>query len=198
MSLIGFLSRHPELTHRTPLIAFVLPSLGLIALKWIAGLPPWAQRLSVPPFYFVSLPFATLVVGVEMFVWMVTYVRELKRLYGVNSSLEIILLIWRGFGCLLQIFPVTISLFIISFLVFCVLPFVSARMLCRTLQEKDARKYPSNGAKHLGVWLLLFVFAWTFLVVSTSILLAEEIWFINFENGFPYEEFCNAAANGHR
>jgi hypothetical protein len=198
--IIGLLSQELiiKLTYWTPLIAFVLSSLGLIALRWIPGLPPWAQRLSASPFYFVSLPFATLVVGLEMFVWMVAYVFELKELYAVDRSLEIILLIWRGFGCFLQVFPVAISLFISSFLVFCVLPFVSARMLWRALRQQGERKYSSNGARHFGVLLLLFVFAWTFLVMTTSILLAEEIWFITFADSLPYKEFCNAAADGHR
>ena len=70
----------PELTYWTPLIALVLSSLGLIALKPISGLPPRAQRLATPPFYFVSLPIETLIAGMEMFVWIVAHVHGLSRL----------------------------------------------------------------------------------------------------------------------
>jgi hypothetical protein len=144
MSLIGFLSGEfvLELTHWTPLMALVLLSLGLIALNWMSG--PWAKRLAAPPFYFVSLPVATLIVGAEMFAWMVAYVCELKELYSINRSLDIILLIWRGFGSFLQVYPVAMSVFIISSIVFCVLPFVSGRMLWRTLRQEDKGKYPST------------------------------------------------------
>lgn len=65
-----------ELTYWTPLVALLLLSLGLIALKRISGLPPWAERMAAPPFYFVSLPIATLIVGMEMFVWMAHVVKR--------------------------------------------------------------------------------------------------------------------------
>jgi hypothetical protein len=51
-----------------PLIALVLSSLGLIVLKRISGLPPWVRRLTIPPFYFVSLSIVTLTIGMEVLV----------------------------------------------------------------------------------------------------------------------------------
>jgi hypothetical protein len=37
-------------------------------LKRISGLPPWVRRLTIPPFYFVSLSIATLIIGMEVLV----------------------------------------------------------------------------------------------------------------------------------
>jgi hypothetical protein len=55
-----------QLLRWAPLAALIAASLGLIALKRIADLPPWIARLTAPPFYLVSLPIATLVAGAEM------------------------------------------------------------------------------------------------------------------------------------
>ena len=49
-----------------PLAALIVTSLGLVALKRISNLSPWLARLTAPPFYLVSLPIATLIVGAEM------------------------------------------------------------------------------------------------------------------------------------
>jgi hypothetical protein len=57
-----------ELIAGAPLIALLLSSLGLIMLKRISGLPPWVRRLTIPPFYFVSLSIATLIIGMEVLV----------------------------------------------------------------------------------------------------------------------------------
>ena len=62
-----------ELAYWTPPVALLVSSLGLIALKCISGLSPWAKRSTAPPFYFVSLPIATLTVGVEMLMWMIHF-----------------------------------------------------------------------------------------------------------------------------
>ncbi len=91
-----------ELTYRTPLITLLLSSLGLIALKRISALPLWAERLAGPSFYFVSLPIATLIVGMEMFLWMVHVVKEIDQLsasYGLLDHFLFILGIpWGRFA----------------------------------------------------------------------------------------------------
>jgi hypothetical protein len=53
-----------------PLIALFLMSLSLIAARFLPGIPRWAKRLTAPPFYFVSLPVATLIVGMEIPLWL--------------------------------------------------------------------------------------------------------------------------------
>jgi len=50
----------------TPFVVLVAVSLGLVILKRRSGLSPWLTRLTVAPFYLVSLPIATLVAGAEM------------------------------------------------------------------------------------------------------------------------------------
>jgi len=165
-----------ELTYWTPLIMLLLSSLGLIALKRTSALPPWAKRLAAPSFYFVSLPIATLIVWIEMLAWIVAWVYALKEVYAGFPMpfrwLDVIFLIWDApWNDLLQLYPVGILVAVISFVVFCVAPFVSGRMLWRTLRREDERKYPSNRARqHLGTLLLLFVFAWAFLSVRTFVL----------------------------
>jgi hypothetical protein len=49
-------------------VALLLVSLGLVVLKRRSNLPAWMARLTTPPFYLVSLPIATLIVGAEMLV----------------------------------------------------------------------------------------------------------------------------------
>ena len=55
-----------ELIAWAPLIALLLSSLALVVLKRISGLPPWVRRLTIPPFYFVSLSIAMLTIGMEV------------------------------------------------------------------------------------------------------------------------------------
>src|SRR5262249_18028014 len=55
-----------ELMYCMPLVALVVASLLLIALKRISSLPVPVKRLAAPPFYCVSLPIATLIVGAEI------------------------------------------------------------------------------------------------------------------------------------
>ena len=44
-----------ELAYWLPLVALVLVSLGLVALKWMPSLPLWAERLKSYPFYLITL-----------------------------------------------------------------------------------------------------------------------------------------------
>lgn len=64
-----------------PVVALFLLSLGLIALKQVPGLSRQAMRLVAPPFYFVSLPIATLIVGLETPIWALYLASDL--IFGV-------------------------------------------------------------------------------------------------------------------
>src|SRR5581483_10777789 len=54
------------LSFLVPVAALLLVSFSLVVLKRRSNLRPWLSRLAAPPFYLVSLPIATLVVGAEM------------------------------------------------------------------------------------------------------------------------------------
>ena len=177
-----------ELIAWAPLIALLLSSLGLIILKRISGLPPWAQRLAVPPFYFVSLPIATLTIGMKVLVLYGYAVWQLSHIFFDRLSTLFCLLLSLCFGfwlpfsfCCLAPFPIT--LFLAGFttagvlglimnatpderlvvVAFCAAQLVSGHLLWRTLWRDDAREYLSNKSmQHVRALLLLFAFAWTF------------------------------------
>jgi hypothetical protein len=162
-----------ELTYWTPLIALLLSSLGLIALKRISGLPPWAQRLATPPFYFVSLPIATLIVGTEMLAWYALYS------YALHSWLVGFIIWYPAWFSYLINSDVLLMSRVFS-VVFWAALFVSGRLMWRSVSGDDGREYPSNKAvQHLRGFLLLFVFAWTFLSLRTFILFLAEGWLVN-------------------
>jgi hypothetical protein len=57
----------------TPLASLVVSSLALAALKRVSRRPSWTERLARPPFYFVALPVAALIVGMQTLVYAVNY-----------------------------------------------------------------------------------------------------------------------------
>ena len=136
-----------ELTYWTPLIMLLLSSLGLIALKRISGLPAWAQRLAAPPFYFVSLPIATLIVGMEMFVWMVHFAKEIDQLsasYGLLDHFLFILGVLR-FSLLVPIETLIVGILSAVLLTAQV---TSVYALWGTLLRENRGKGPSNRASY--------------------------------------------------
>ncbi|WP_159731879.1 hypothetical protein [Methylosinus sp. Ce-a6] len=56
-----------ELAYWLPLVALVLISLAMVAIERIPSPPPWAERIRTRPFYMISFPIVTLIVGVELF-----------------------------------------------------------------------------------------------------------------------------------
>lgn len=76
-----------RLSFFVPLVALLLGSLALVVLKWRSGSSRWLARLAVPPFYLVSLPIATLIVGAEMLGWYSLVVLDgLLSPYGFHWS----------------------------------------------------------------------------------------------------------------
>lgn len=75
------------LSFLVPLVALLLVSLGLVVLKRRSGLSTWMARLVAPPFYLVSLPTATLIVGAEMLGWyFLVVLDDLFSPYGFQLS----------------------------------------------------------------------------------------------------------------
>jgi hypothetical protein len=153
-----------ELMYWAPLVVLVLLSLGLIAMKRLPGLPLWAQRLTAPPFYFVSLPIATLLVLAGMVAWTAVVSWLDRALLGwVNNML----LLW-----MMLTMPLTplreppARAFVVDgiFLVaFCATQVVSAYLLWRALGREDRRKRSlSKTGRYFRALLLLSAFAWAF------------------------------------
>lgn len=83
-----------ELIYWIPLGALLMSSLGLIALRRLSRLPIWLERVAALPFYFVSLPMATLLVGAEMLVWTTASVRDFG---GLAFVLSFPFIVWLSF-----------------------------------------------------------------------------------------------------
>jgi len=147
-----------------PLVALLVSSLGLVALKRVSGLPPWLERVAALPFYFVSFPIAALIIAAEQLAWGV------RRLI-LNPDLGPYLfgLLWSFFwvDSLFEIvFPLTLATVLLE-------PFVvllaSGYLLWWTVRSDDPRKIPSNWARQtLLALILLFVFAWAFLAIRNA------------------------------
>src|SRR5215510_14257747 len=171
-----------ELIAWAPLIALLLSSLGLIVLKRISGLPPWMRRLTVPPFYFVSLSVALLTIGMEV---LVLYVFSLLSILYMYHDLFDRYDAWLTFICMggnALLFVTAMDAMVdwspslgeslthpiafVVFIAFWAAQFVSGRLLWRSLCRDDERESPSNKTmQHLKALLLLFIFAWVFLNV---------------------------------
>jgi hypothetical protein len=163
-----------ELTYWLPLMALLLSSLGLIALKRMSGrLPPWVERLLAPPFYFVALSIASLVAGIEVLGWyaLVSYANGWlfqSYSYGWLTGIGIL---WLGAWVEFPVHPVEVLLYGASFVAFCAAQFVSGRLLWLTLWQGGKREFSSNKPKqHLRALFLLVVFAWTFVGIRSFVL----------------------------
>jgi hypothetical protein len=176
-----------ELIAWAPLIALLLSSLGLIVLKRISGLPPWMRRLTVPPFYFVSLSIAMLTIGMEVLVLYVIILLGIFYMYHdlfdrYHSWLTFIymggetLLLVPAIGAMLAWSPalgesLTDTIAFVVFIAFWAAQFVSGRLLWRTRWRDDERESPSNKTmQHLRALFILFIFAWAFLSVRNFVL----------------------------
>ena len=168
-----------ELIAWAPLIALLLSSLALVVLKRISGLPPWVRRLTIPPFYFVSLSIAMFTIGMEV---MAGYVVGLLGIFDVYHGWPdrifwgaLIILLVPDFGIVRDweasmdvIACIVVPVF---FIAFWVAQFVSSRLLWRSLWRDDEREYPSNTTmRSLGVLLLLLVFVGELLNIRHAVL----------------------------
>ena len=160
-----------RLSFFVPLVALLLGSLALVVLKWRSGLPAWLARLAAPPFYLVSLPIATLIVGAEMLGWYsLVVLDDLLSPYGFHWSvvferfLNVALaslvvprfspdLSYDLFGLMIFALPI----------VFWSATFASGYVLWQAVWREDHQQPTSRIAmKRLRGLLLLVCFAWAF------------------------------------
>jgi len=160
------------LMYWAPLIALLVLSLGLVALKRISALPPWLERLAAPPFYLVSLPVATLLACLEVLVWYALCTLAILALVDMSWSVIFFPVVQVVLTCTGSPTPLVALLAAgISFIGFCAAPFVSGYLLWRTLWHKDERECPSNRAKQRRRAVLpLFVFVCAFVVLRYVVL----------------------------
>ena len=154
-----------------PLAALIVTSLGLVALKRISNLPPWLARLLAPPFYLVSLPIATLIVGAEMLGWYsLVVLNSLLSPYGFHWIVVFYRfqnVLFASFVALL--FSPDYSYDLLGLLVFVVpigfwaATFASGYLLWRAVWREDRQQPTSRIAmQRLQGLLLLACFAWAF------------------------------------
>ncbi len=160
-------------------VALLLVSLGLVVLTGRRNLPGWIARLTIPPFYLVSLPIATLIVGAEMLgLYSLYVISELLSPSGFSWEYKFELFFLNPVPAALlallfeSFFSVTPSLFdratIGIFLSFWVATFVSGYLLWQTVLRDNHRRPNSHIAgRVLRGFLLLVCFAWAlFYLVS--------------------------------
>lgn len=157
-AIYGWLDLPPALQLGVPLVTLVGASLLLVALKRVSGLPRWLQRVVDPPFYLVSLPLATLIVGTELLAWVAPAVHHLAL---VPSSLMLTPLYFLIGSSYDPIAACTIANCLVApFAVF----FSSIFMLWRTLgRRKEGEPFVTQ--KRMVLFLVI-VFAWGFLTLS--------------------------------
>jgi hypothetical protein len=136
-----------------PLLVFLASSLGLIALKRLSRLPPWAARFAAPPFYLVSLPIATVTAGLQLFTWIsVGFYLFFRPYFSWQDVFLTLSIVFRGL-------PVEMLLLGTSF----AWTFVSAYLLWRTVRKEDGQGSVSKNAQQRRralLVLLAFMWAW--------------------------------------
>jgi hypothetical protein len=143
-----------------PLFVLFVSSLGIIALKRISRLQRWAVRLAAPPFYFVSLPIATVIATSEIVTWIsaALYLTYGPYLIGA-SGWEGVIILWSFF----QGQPLLTLLVGGSF----AWMFASIGLLWRTLRQVDGQGSASkNAQQRLRALLLLLAFMWPWVSIG--------------------------------
>jgi hypothetical protein len=160
-----------ELAYWTPPTALVLSSLGLIGLKRVSGLPLWAQRLVAPPFYFVAVPIATLVAGLELVAWSVlfTWLDPFAEGLGIAALAVAASILVDEVSAGVHDYPAIAAT---APLLFCVAMFASGYSLWRMLRWRERLDQPFGRARHVGgALVLLLAFAWVFACNRSFILI---------------------------
>jgi hypothetical protein len=157
-----------------PLVALLLVSLGVVLLKRGSGRSPWITRVTTPPFYLVSLPIATLIVGAEMLGWYSLFVTP--RLLSPDGFSWDFRFLPFFLNPIPAFFAAYFSMFfwfpalIVFFVSFWAAVFVSGGLLWRKLWREDHHRRSSRAASvRLRGLLLLILFAWSFTYLMTYI-----------------------------
>lgn len=140
-------------------VALLLVPLALVVLKRRSNLPVWIARLTTPPFYLVSLPIATMIVGAEMLAF-----------YSVLFVISVITssdgFSWDYKFHLFFLNPVPAFYFygrpavIASFIAFWAAVLISGYLLAQTVLRDDHRSSSRIAGRILQGSFLLLCFAW--------------------------------------
>jgi hypothetical protein len=153
------------LSYSVPLLALLLVSLWLVVLKRRSGLPAWQARLAAPPFYLVSLPIATLIVGAEMLGWyflLLLWCLSLGPFLEVLSAFPFVIPPWFAFPVLFDS-GVYLPGIYGSLIGFWTATFVSGHLLWGTVWRENHHQTSSRiASRPLRALLLLICFAWAF------------------------------------
>ena len=153
------------LSFLVPLLALLLVSLGLVVLKRRSGLPAWLARLAAAPFYLVSLPIATLIVGAEMLGWyfiLLLLSLSLGPFLEVLSAFPFVIPPWFAFPSLFDSGVYLLGVFG-TLIGFWTATFISGYLLWRTVWRENHHPDSSRVAsRFLRALLLLICFAWAF------------------------------------
>jgi hypothetical protein len=155
-----------KLAYWTPLIALLVSSLGLIALKRLSGRAPWARRLAAPPFYFISLPIATLLATTELLVWMVD---SFENMFHWRKESWLLRLVGDLSDVWLAVRQAPFEMFGLGIFVIVLLVAMAAscQVLKWALSHQDwSTNPPAKVRNRVKTAFPLFVFVWTWTSVS--------------------------------
>jgi hypothetical protein len=166
-----------ELAYWLPLVALVLVSLGLVALKWMPSVPLWAERLISCPFYLISFPVVTLLMGAEIFLSVVHLL--VSWFFGVAPSQWLDVITILVLGNLLMWTKDTLVVLASGGMV-CVALVGSIHVLRRELWGADHEGGVTNRSKPwlMGVALAI-AFFWTWLSLRYVIVNNESTRFVH-------------------
>jgi hypothetical protein len=161
-----------ELAYWTPLVTLLLLSLGLVALKRIKRLSPWLKHLVAPPFYFISLPLATLVVGMEMLFWVIVFFlsgpsdMDMRLRFVGNCFL-------LSFILAASPWPAIIEVAILGYGLWAALIY-SGLVLGRVFLDEEDWKFPAKETeRRLMAIILLTAFVWAWVSIRYVIVYWE-------------------------
>jgi hypothetical protein len=166
-----------ELAYWTPWAALILISLAIITLKRLTSPPRWVPRVRSSPFYLISFPVVTLVMGIEISLF------AIHALYAWFARVEISL--WpRSLVVLLfgvpQIWPnETVSVLVSGCAVIVALVTSISAIRHGLSHKENAGLAVSKFRQLLKGFVLVIAFAWVWLSLRYVIINFERTRFMN-------------------
>jgi hypothetical protein len=161
------------LSFSVPLASLLLVSLWLVALKRRSNLRPWLSRLAAPPFYLVSLPIATLIVGAEMlgcYLLLLLSILSFRPLSVALRALPYLIIPMEAFPPTFSSDSYYLLAVFGSLIAFWAATFTSGFLLWRTAWRENHHHVSLRVASRLLPALFLFIsFAWTLFYLTSYI-----------------------------